>query len=1048
MTTLLNKKSLMNRSKEEDKKEVEKNRPKKLSFLAPPTSQSASLTKKERNEILMETIKKETVLPNLTIVGSKITTYSWQDMQKIAGNIRVMEKGLSGTGTVNDPRMGEVSLMNPCENCSQIDCPGHYGLIEFHKQIPNPVLMKKVIQVLNSVCNDCGKLLANEDMLKQKGVLKYNGEKRLTEIEKISSGLRCIKEKPDTDGGQIVECGKKPVYKKKDIMKNEEGIIQYTMDGATHIMPIERVETIFKNITIEDAKLLGFSDGSHPSDMLMKGTLVPPIIARAPVYDDGKMYHDQLTLAYNGMINKMKPQTKAKSLAKKKAEKADKPKPDKDAPSVYSMLHHILMDNEQKPTAQNFLSIIKRIQGKDALLRQSLMGKTNDKCGRTVAGSDPTLKFGEIRLPRAWSQILTPKIKVSKLNMLNLTELKQQGKIKYITLKATGKRVYNSEKIKLRIGDVVERELMDKDRVVINRQPTLHRQSMMSYKVVLGNELTIGLHTSYTTPMNCDFDGDENNAWCPQDFEVQAECEFLLNVKRNIMSEEENKPIMGLVMNSITGAYLLSDTRTYVNDDLFEELLNMMSNKNSHPTLLYRLKKYGIHPRSGKALFSALLPEDFYYKKGNILIVEGVLLTGRLNKGAVGTSHRSIIQELHKMYGFSRTSDFFTDASWIINKWLMERGFTVGFKDILNYGVDENGNEYDKTEKILKEELAKVYAQLDSLSEKQDNPIEEIYRQRKINVVVNSAENIGLKLASEILSPDNSIAIMTEKGAGTKGAVANIAQMVGAVCQQFYGGERLKPTLSDGTRLMPYYDYNDQSADANGFISNSFTTGLNPKEFFFLMMGGREGLLDTALKTSKTGNLHHRLGKAMENIVTGYDGAIRNTSGNMFSTTYNMGYDIAEMCNVDYPDIPDVTSFIDLNSVVSMLNCKHGWIKSSIKIEQQNDNLYQNDQILSYTEPVQISYSPIDIDFDDIPEHDMHQYGITKYEKARIIGARATQLSNNIDPIIDIEDETDYVNIAAQEFNTGSLNIYAIRKFPNGDVEKIYPTIKNISLLS
>lgn len=245
---------------------------------------------------------------------------------------------------------------------------------------------------------------------------------------------------------------------------------------------------------------------------------------------------------------------------------------------------------------------------------------------------------------------------------------------------------------------------------------------------------------------------------------------------------------------------------------------------------------------------------------------------------------------------------------------------------------------------------------------------------------------------------------------------------------------------------MPYFDYDDQSAEANGFISNSFTTGLNPKEFFFLMMGGREGLLDTALKTSKTGNLHHRLGKAMENIVTGYDGAVRNTSGNIFSPTYNMGYDIAEMCNIDYPDIPEATSFIDLNSLVNALNCKHGWVKSTVIINKLDDDLYNTDRVLTYNEIEETPQSSIDIDFDDIPQHNMHEYGITKYEKARIIGARATQLSNNMSPIIDTDD-TDYVNIAAEEFNTGSLNIYAIRKFPNGDVNVVYPTLDNISHL-
>ena len=222
----------------------------------------------------------------------------------------------------------------------------------------------------------------------------------------------------------------------------------------------------------------------------------------------------------------------------------------------------------------------------------------------------------------------------------------------------------------------MERHLQNGDRIVANRQPTLHRQSMMSYEVVLGPELTIGIHISNTTPMNCDFDGDEGNVWNPQDFEVEAEADILMNVKNNIMSSEANRPIMGLVMNSISGAYLMTRSDTMIDDVLFSELIGMIVRCTWLPTLYSRLMKYGVHPRSGRALFSALLPENFYYNQKGILVMEGILIQGQLKKSHVGTSNRSIIQELWKNYGAQTTSDFFTNATWIINKWLIERGFS------------------------------------------------------------------------------------------------------------------------------------------------------------------------------------------------------------------------------------------------------------------------------------------------------------------------------------------------------------------------------------
>ena len=1075
--------------------------------LLAPAENAVTITKKQRDEILSETAKKEAELPLLTITKSSISLYSWDDMQRIAGPIRVTNLNFNGIGSINDPRMGVVSLNYSCQYCSQIDCPGHYGLIEFRHPIYNPAFIREVVSVLTCVCNDCGGLLITEDLMRQQGFMRLSYDKRLAEMEAYCRDHECLRQKPQIGGGALVPCAKNPTFVTTDIKEKgeitykvpEKGNKKVTKEDPTHPMPIETVISILDRISEQDARLLGFPLGSHPRNMIMRGCLVPPVIARPPVYEGGAIHHDQLTHMFVTIMRKVMNIASGKPGA---------------VGELYTSVKQLIFKTEGKKMGmREFLSIVERIQGKNALLRGLLMGKRDNYCGRTVAGPDPSLRYGQVRLPESWAPILTKKITVTQFNIHNLTALLEAGKITHITSKRTGLRKYYDPKYRhrLQIGDKVERWLQNGDRVVINRQPTLHRQSMMSYEVVLGYQLTIGLHLSYTSPMNCDFDGDENNAWSPQDFEVEAEAEILLNVKNNIMSSEQNRPIMGLVMNSISGAYLLTESQTRIDDDLFAELITLVTDQNVFRTLYARLTKYGVHPRSGQAIFSAMLPDDFYYNNKGVLIMEGILVSGRLKKSHVGPSHRSIIQELYKKYGSQRTADFFTDAPWIINKWLIEYGFSVGLLDMINLDIDkETGEEYDKNQRILKQELAKIYVQLEALGGKADDPVEENFRQRQINNLVNIAQGIGLRLAKEVLESNNSIGVMTDQGAGTKGGIANVGQMFGAVGQQNYHGTRLKATLTQGRRLLPTYDEDDNNPEAHGFIPVSFFTGLSPEGLFFLQAGGREGLLDTALKTAETGAMQHRMIKAFENIIIGYDGSIRNTIGTMFAPMYNSGYDIGEMMAVETPGKDNFSSFIDLKSIVAELNVKRGWvprdvnnkiIEQRIKVAEELGNTREN--VLPVPDATYVK-GPVlqntEITY-DITQPVLRQGPIGKitlYEKSRIIGTRATQLSNNAPPLVDIkytqenipkdeknriinariiqlengqaplldvgaetnstiianmeyragrldlDNEVDPVRIAIMEYNAGVLDLYIIRKFADGTYQTVRPTLDNI----
>ena len=1080
---------------------------------------AVTITSKEREEFLTETARKEAQLPLLTIVRSVISLYSWEDMQNIADIVQITNGQYHGPGSVNDPRMGVVSLNVACQYCGQIDCPGHHGLIRFGRNVMiyNPATIRELVQTLICVCGDCGGLLITQDIVQRQGFMNISYDRRLTEMSDYCKDHECIRHKPQIGGGALIPCTKNPSYITTDVA--EKGEVTYKVpakgnrkvnsDDPIHVITIQEVERILNTISIRDAWLLGFPSfhrqfsyseilkrldrvnpeiliryhlqrgnqnhrqlphdevmnildnikgeelkkvlkfptGSHPRNMIMHGILVPPIIARPPVIESGITRHDQITTMYITIFDKAKSVEGRNSIGSK-------------APPIelYLAVKQLLFKTDgKKMGTREVLSIVERIQGKNALLRGLLMGKRNNYCGRTVAGPDPSLRLGQVRIPEVWASVLTKKQTVNNTNITALTQLMLNGKVTHIISKATGMRRYYSAAVKynLRIGDRVERWLQNGDRVISNRQPTLHKGSMMSYEVVLGREYTIGSHLSTTTPMNLDYDGDENNIWCPQDFEVEAEVEILANVKYNIMSLEQNRPIMAFVMNSITAAYLASYSETRLHDDLFTELLSFITNKEDLVTLDERLQKYGIHPRSGQAILSALFPSNFYYRKGEVLILEGILISGRLQKSHVGTSNRSIIQEIHKKYGPQRTADLLTDGPWILNKWIIERGFSVGLLDMINFVVDPvTGEEYDRNVLELRESLAKIYVQLEAVGAKVNDPVEEIYRQKQIFNIVNITQGVGLHLAKEVLSGNNAIGVMTDqgsasKGAGTKGGVANIAQMMGSVGQQFYRGERLRPTLTGGRRLLPSYDVDDNGPEGHGFIPQSFFTGLTPQGLFFLQAGGREGILDTALGTAKTGAMQHRMMKAFENTVIGHDGSIRNTIGTMFSPMYNSGYDSSEMISVETPGKSDYTSFFDPKATAAEFNLRRGWVTKE-----------NNAKIVAGRAKLADAGVPINTKYDTAPAiaNTTINYDITvpvpiaqpiikvsKYEKARIIGTRAMQLSNNAPTRTDIGTTIDPVLIAMKEYKEGQLHdFFAIRKFPDGSYKLVHPTLETI----
>lgn len=460
------------------------------------------ITNRDRDYIAEKSIQQRKALPTLEIVDVSFNVMSDQDIQKEAV-FSVKNKDDSGIYSINDPRGGVVEQHASCITCQKdyLECSGHLGMLNLHQPIVHPLLRKEALNVLTSVCGSCGGLLLPEETLREKGILDLVGSARLKAIAKMSLKVPCRKNVAEKESG-VSACLPNPIY------KIDNGQIVYTREEKSknyNVMTTEEVEEILDGVSDRDAELMGFENNSHPRRFIMHVFPIIPLCARAPVVQDGMILPDGLTSMYLEIVRvNLK-------LSEPKLPEDERKKFMNDL--IYK-IEHLYNNSDGTYKAHkkdSYQSLQERIQGKEALIRKALMGKRVNYSARAVIGPDPTLKFGQIRVPRVMAPYLTQHETVGPENIRKLTSLLRAGKITHIipsSGKLEGRRIRVDKKIQerqtLKLGDEVDRWLENGDWVIYNRQPTLHDKGFMGYEVVLGDGLTTGLHLGYTKQHNAD----------------------------------------------------------------------------------------------------------------------------------------------------------------------------------------------------------------------------------------------------------------------------------------------------------------------------------------------------------------------------------------------------------------------------------------------------------------------------------------------------------------------------------------------------------------
>jgi DNA-directed RNA polymerase II subunit RPB1 len=829
-------------------------------------------------------------------------------------------------GGLFDPRMGvlEPGLICPTDGLDYMETPGYFGHIELARPVFYIQYLNTIMKILRCVCIKCSKLKISKETHKQ--ALKLNAEDRWNYVFKLASASNITRCGDDISDGcgclqpkKIKKEGLATLFAEWD---NINGLGEDDKDKLNMKLTPEIVLKIFRRISDDDVNFMGFSPVfSRPDWMICQVLAVPPPAVRPSIKMDGQQRsEDDIS---HILVNIIKAN---KTLQEKLQENASSNIID-DWHTVLQYYVATQVDNKipgvasvAQRSGRPLKSIKERLNGKGGRVRGNLMGKRVDFSARSVITPDPNLSIRELGIPLKVAKNITKPVTVNKNNKKFLLKLVRNGPDEWPGAKILEKK--NGEQITLRYadrlniqlenGDIVHRHMMDGDGVLFNRQPTLHRMSMMCHiAVIMHKGDTFRMNVADTKPYNADFDGDEMNLHMPQDEESEAELKGLAAVPYQIVSPANNSSIIGIFQDSMLGAYRF--TRPDIKFNQLQAMNLLMSfNKINTEGLI------GKKEISNFDILSQIMPpltmkfgnkyfadsgEDFKKSNHVVEIVGGKYERGQMEKGVLGGSN-GLLQRICNYFGNMASANFVDDLQNIITEYMKTSAFSVGISDLI---ADKSTNEkIAETITKKKQDVKNLIDQthLGIFENKTGKTNEEEFETQVTNVLNNATSEAG-KIGRKSLDKGNRFVIMVN--AGSKGSDINISQMISCLGQQTVDGKRIPYGFEN--RTLPHYTKYDDSPTARGFVESSFISGLSPEELFFHAMGGRVGLIDTAVKTSQTGYIQRRLIKGLEDLKVEYDMTVRNNKQKVVQ--FNYGDDGIDTVRVEDQILPLVSMSLE-----------------------------------------------------------------------------------------------------------------------------------------
>jgi len=856
---------------------------------------------------------------------------------------------------VLDPRLGVSNKRATCETCGQqlADCTGHFGYIALELPVFHIGYFRNTLQILQCICKSCARVLLNDDERRVFAKKFRNGRLERIRREALFRRVldRCKRVRNCPHCGDLNGPVKKapsslkvihdPFYKKdpdatawreselRNAAEANEGIKQHLKNAVDDLNPL-RVQGLFRAIPDEDCELLDLA--GRPENLLFTHIPVPPVCIRPSVEMDGGAgsNEDDLTVKLMQIVevnNILRHGLERGLPISNVAENWDFLQVqcavyiNSDLPGVTS-----IYQVPGKPTR----GFVQRLKGKQGRFRGNLSGKRVDFSGRTVISPNPHLSVEDVGLPRLMAMTLTYPERVTNSNLEKLKERVLAGAQRHpganfvIYPGEPGDKVFlkfgDRKRIaeELKVGDIVERHLEDDDIVLFNRQPSLHRMSIMCHRVRVLEGRTLRFNECVCAPYNADFDGDEMNIHVPQTEEARAEACELMGVRHNLATPKSGEILIAATQDFLTASFLLTSKDTFLTRPQICLLASYFIeiDKNNPgaskidlpaPTIFKPIELWTgkqafallLRPLQSTQVFITLETKERQYGTGNgtgkkrddlhmddsdgyVCFRNSELLSGRLGKGTLGGGNKSgLFQVLSADYGPGEAVLAMNRLAKLSARMIGEIGFSIGIDDVTPAPALEN-----EKSSAVDQGYAKCEDYITSFNEGRlelapgcdaDESLE-----NSVTGTLNSIRERAAAACMAGLHRHNSPLIMSQ--CGSKGSPINIAQMVACVGQQSVGGQRV-PNGFRG-RTLPHFPRGDRTPEGKGFVANSFYSGLTPIEFFFHTMAGREGLVDTAVKTAETGYMSRRLMKALEDLYVHYDSSVRNAAGGIVQLRY------------------------------------------------------------------------------------------------------------------------------------------------------------------
>jgi DNA-directed RNA polymerase subunit A' len=802
------------------------------------------------------------------------------------------KEGYPVDGGLMDTRLGVIDPGLKCRTCGSKlkECIGHFGYIELARPVIHLKYVNLIQVILKATCRECGKVM----------IPKAKADKYLVEIDKIRKEKGLDKMRAFTKDIVIKDLlaqTKCPHCKSRQQKITIEKPTTY-FENEKRLSPIE-IRTRLEKVSDDDLTLFGMTATSvRPEWLILTVLPIPPVTMRPSItLESGERSEDDLTHKLGDIVR----------INQRLFENINAGAPEIIIEDLWDLLqYHVttFFDNDvaQLPPArhrsgQPLKTITERIKSKEGRIRHNLAGKRTNFSARTVISPDPMISLNEVGVPKIVAMKLTVPERVTDWNMEYLKKFVEKGPKVYpganYIVRPDGKKKRITDEMKEQIleevqpGYTVERHLMDGDIAIFNRQPSLHKMSMMCHEVRVLPAKTFRLNPAVCAPYNADFDGDEMNLHIPQTEEARAEAETLMKVQTQLISSGFGLAVIGCIQDGISGNYILTKHLALPRKTAIDILIPTGVSDFS------RLADKDIV--SGREIFEVLLPEDFDFtskdKSGEPFVIKkGRLQSGTVDTSSIGKGSGIMLRALHKKYGAAFTADFVAKAMKLGVYVLMYNGFTTAISDT-DMPADANQK--------LRETLDDAYKKVDSLIDMYHKKELETFPGKtaaetlelKILEALNKARNRTGEIVDQYVTKETGTIMMSRSG--SRGKPLNLAQMAACVGQQAMRGGRISSGYKG--RTLSCFKSGDLTPDAHGFIRNSFKHGLTPAEFFFMGMTGRDSLMDTALRTPKSGYLYRRLANALQDLKVEYDDTVRDASRKVVQFRYGEdGMDVSK----------------------------------------------------------------------------------------------------------------------------------------------------------